>query len=43
MKYYKIIGPGVKNSQGRELPIGCTYETDADLSANPSEIGRAHV
>lgn len=36
MKYYKIIGTGVKNSQGRELPIGCTYETDADLSANPS-------
>jgi hypothetical protein len=36
MKYYKIIGPGVKNSQGRELPIGCTYETDADLTANPS-------
>lgn len=36
MKYYKIIGPGVKNSQGRELPIGCTYETEADLSDNPS-------
>lgn len=36
MKYYKIVGPGVKNSQGRELPIGCTYETDADLTANPS-------
>ena len=36
MKYYKIIGAGVKNSQGRELPIGCTYETEADLSDNPS-------
>ena len=36
MKYYKIIGPGVKNSQGRELPIGCTYETEADLTDNPS-------
>ena len=32
MKIYQIKSEGVTNSRGRELPIGCLYETDADMT-----------
>lgn len=32
MKIYLIKKEGVKNSVGRELPIGCKYTTEADMT-----------
>jgi len=32
MKIYLIKKEGVKNSVGRELPVGCKYTTEADMT-----------